>query len=475
MQPPATDQDFVQHLREEKLATQKARADYTLHKLAYATALLGAGSIQVELQRFDLSWLLYLVPLVALTFDLYILGEDLSIKRIGAFLRSSSVTPAEQQWEQWSARNRDVFAPFAMPLLSTLLLAAAALINWHKSAGQVGSTPLFWVWLAAFGLPIWGLYFYYRQRRRSVDQSLVAASPAAQPGPDVAIPDMAIHALQAAADRAGHLLSEEVYWQAKALFATCQADPAMQSRLTALAPEYVKQEFLQNVDEQGNAVPASARMLQDARQEMAHDPAFGHWFQLAEDSPQRQVLLVARWLCHLAGIRHRTVHLFIDHPALPDHTLVQVRALDKLDFPGCFDLPVAGHVVGLQPTEQALIQELGEELGLYPQDLQNLRPVGAYDRPSPPTETGRRDIEFRQVYAARLSPDALGKIRFADGEVAAISVFALDELADLAARFPERIASGLAHSLELYAQGALALGQQPPLRRPDAAPTRAGR
>ena len=60
--------EFLKHLREEKLAAEDLRGTYTLRKLAYATALLGVGSLSIE--RLGLSFLLYLVPLVAFAFDL---------------------------------------------------------------------------------------------------------------------------------------------------------------------------------------------------------------------------------------------------------------------------------------------------------------------------------------------------------------------------------------------------------------------
>src|SRR6185503_3161329 len=78
--------DFIKHLREEKLQTQTSRTKYVTQKLAYATGLLALGSLKSGSGSVDLSPLLYSVPLLALAFDLYILGEDYSVKRIGCFL-----------------------------------------------------------------------------------------------------------------------------------------------------------------------------------------------------------------------------------------------------------------------------------------------------------------------------------------------------------------------------------------------------
>ncbi len=67
----------------------------------------------------------------------------------------------------------------------------------------------------------------------------------------------------------------------------------------------------------------------------------------------------------------------IDHPTLAGQTLVQVRALGKPLFPGCFDMPAGGHVVGLETNEEAVLKELAEELGLAPDDVEGLAVLGA--------------------------------------------------------------------------------------------------
>ena len=163
-----------------------------------------------------------------------------------------------------------------------------------------------------------------------------------------------IRDLRQALARADYTLSAEAYAALKALFLAALASPVP---LRAQAPEYGKPERLLNVDASGAPVPL-----------------------LAEVAGESRGTLFPRWLCHLAGLRHRTVQLFIDHPTLPNHTLVQVRSLSKLQYPGCFDLPVAGHVVGLDEPAAALGKELAEELGLGPDDIEGLACLGADDR-----------------------------------------------------------------------------------------------
>ena len=167
--------DFLKHLRSEKLKAQEARTTYTLKKLTYATTLLGLGSLNIDVEQItaigpiNLGYLLYLTPLVALAFDLYVLAEDYSVKRFGAFLGENSPDVLERGWENWVSQNRDPFAPFAMPVLTTLLLIGAAIIMW---IGGSAEGPIFWGWLIFTALVTWTLYVVYWRLRRRVRQNV---------------------------------------------------------------------------------------------------------------------------------------------------------------------------------------------------------------------------------------------------------------------------------------------------------------
>lgn len=267
------------------------------------------------------------------------------------------------------------------------------------------------------------------------------------------------------------ILNAQVYEAAKGLFLACQGPGESKpgpllGELRRLAPQYGKPEYLLPVDGSGAPLAATEGVLRDFRLIVAAHPEFALWMQEASPPGSGKTggvslrvtgtipLLVARWLCALSGLRHRTVELFIDHPQASGYTLIQVRSLAKLDYPGCFDLPCAGHVVGLASVEEGLVQELGEELGLREADLAGLRRLGTYEHAeSRGAQRAMLDVEHRTVFRARLQPGALERIRFADGEVAAIAVFADDDLQDLMREAPERIASGLSASLALYLGG----------------------
>ncbi len=156
--------EFVKHLHEEKLKAQETRAMYTEKKLAYVTALLGVGT--VSLAAFEVSAILYVVPFVAAAFDLYILSEDYSIKRIGAYLGIRSKDDMEREWEKWVHDNRDPFAPTAMLILSLLLLVGAGMIIWIASDGPNVGLLIGWAIPALF--VNFGLYFLYKGLRNQV-------------------------------------------------------------------------------------------------------------------------------------------------------------------------------------------------------------------------------------------------------------------------------------------------------------------
>ena len=262
--------EFLKHLREEKLAAEDLRGKYTLRKLAYATALLGVGSLSIE--RLDLSFLLYLVPLVAFAFDLYILAEDYSVKRFGAFLGSRSTDTLEQHWEKWIAQNRDPFAPFAMPLLTTLLFLGAAAVIWFE-----GSTigPYFWWWLALAWLPSWILFAIYMALRK---RTLTRAESAIDGYPQPSVP---LQRLRSTVRSADHVLSKAAYEKVRHLFNACSSNPQDLKNLQRLAPEYGKPEFLLCVDGSGSPVYPTQDVIEDFRETSSQHPNFELWFQEA--------------------------------------------------------------------------------------------------------------------------------------------------------------------------------------------------
>ena len=453
--------DLIKHLHAEKISAQEQRAKYTLQKLIYATALLGIGSLDIPYTnlaegsqgpfgQIKLGFILYLVPVVAVAFDLHILAEDYSVKRIGAFLAKTSSEALERVWEDWVTANRDLYAPFARPFLTIVLTLGSALAAWAGDAVIGPFVPMtkvlvsipYWVWwLFWVAVSVVVECFYLRRRKRvRHDPALLRL--------DIVQPSEPIQSLRSEVRRAKHVLNWQSYEQARRLFA-CTSDPRVLEDIPQLAPEYGRAEYLLCVKRNGEPAFPSKPVLEDYQETIGRHPDFGQWFQQAEVAG-KPVLLIARWMCHLVGFRHRAVHLFIDHPTADDYTLVQVRGLDKAEAPGRFDLPAAGHVVGLDSPTDALFQELEEELGLTADDISSFTHIGNRPYGGEMDGPGFQNVEFRMVYSCRLNPGALDRARFVDREVAALSVYSRSEIETLIGRFPERVASGLKGSFPVY-------------------------
>ncbi len=250
-----------------------------------------------------------------------------------------------------------------------------------------------------------------------------------------------------AVEAADHQLSGNVYHALSAWFAACQEEPSGLREIQAASREYRKVEFFLNVNPKGEAAVLEDALLQDFEQMRAHYPTYSHWFQRAEFPDGRPTLLIARWLCHLVGLRHQAVHLFIDHPRLLDHTLIQMRSLNKAESPGRFDLPAAGHVTGLETVEAALQKELREELDVDVHALLDLTRLGSY------LHTARMEaynVEYRVVFYSRLSAEDWLRLSAGADEVAAIVSLPAAKLHEFIARRPEQVASGLVGSFPFY-------------------------
>jgi hypothetical protein len=251
-------------------------------------------------------------------------------------------------------------------------------------------------------------------------------------------------------ERADHSLDPRAFAALEHLFALYASRPSLLAALKGLAPNYGRREFLLVVDRTGAPAFPSAESLTDLRDTAGEHPVFHDWFQESQIEG-RPVLLIARWLCHLLGFRHRVVYLFLDHPTVSEYTLLQVRAFDKPYYPGCFDVPVAGHVVGLQRVEEALQKELDEELGLgLERDITPPTPIGSHEVRTVTHDPEFYNVDLRVLYRSRLRPGALERIRFKDGEVAALVVFRRSKVQVLLETLLERVASGLADSWQPY-------------------------
>ncbi|ODS36313.1 hypothetical protein BEH94_02850 [Candidatus Altiarchaeales archaeon WOR_SM1_SCG] len=149
-------EDFMGDLRTEIRETQERRAAYIRQKFTYVIGLLGIGNISIG--NFQPLPLLYLAPLIAFAFDLYILGEDFGIKRAGGFLgrESSNASNEVKEWEKRCRENRDQFSKIACPFLSVLVLIVSIVVLWPQDKNNI----LYWFWIATNILILIGIWAY---------------------------------------------------------------------------------------------------------------------------------------------------------------------------------------------------------------------------------------------------------------------------------------------------------------------------
>jgi hypothetical protein len=162
---------FREALRSELVASQQTRAAIVREKLLFVISALGLGVISSEWRSEPA--ILFLVPVVATLFDLYVSGEDFGIKRIGAFLgRRVRAQDEEANWQQFVRENRDYFSQIANPASSMFGLLGAAGVLWPKRE----SYPGFWIWLVGFSLAILAVWttshFRNRHVRRVADKPM---------------------------------------------------------------------------------------------------------------------------------------------------------------------------------------------------------------------------------------------------------------------------------------------------------------
>jgi uncharacterized membrane protein YfcA len=170
--------EFLKALHDEKTKAQGTRATYISSKFAFITGLFGLGALKIG--AVDFSWLLYLIPLVALGYDLYIRAEDLSIKKMGAFLRSdpkAKNSESERAWEHFSAQYRDKLAHLATTLFTLIInLSAAVYIYSQQSTKQGGLLSMeFWIvfitWFVISLSANIGLWMSHRMQIKKLDEA----------------------------------------------------------------------------------------------------------------------------------------------------------------------------------------------------------------------------------------------------------------------------------------------------------------
>lgn len=122
---------FMKCLYEEKKIHKDHRFLFVQRKLLFIGTLLGISSLRILNPglAIDLDKIVYLIPFIAIAYDIFILAEDFKIKRIGFFLlEKCKFCEEETNWENFVKINREPLAAYGTVLLTVLAFLASVVI-----------------------------------------------------------------------------------------------------------------------------------------------------------------------------------------------------------------------------------------------------------------------------------------------------------------------------------------------------------
>ena len=114
----------------EKAAERRHKLD--LQKIIFVTTSLGAGAAEFG-SKVDLSPALYVAPLVAIFFDMMVLGQHFVIKRNNAFLRCAALDPIEAKYRVFLSAHRDRVFRYGSRGFTIVAIAASGIMYWSEN------------------------------------------------------------------------------------------------------------------------------------------------------------------------------------------------------------------------------------------------------------------------------------------------------------------------------------------------------
>lgn len=125
---------------------------------------------------------------------------------------------------------------------------------------------------------------------------------------------------------------------------------------------------------------------------------------------------------HRDGLWHKSAHIWVrDHAG---RILLQRRALDKDTHPGLWDISAAGHLSAGEPSLDAAVREIREELGL---DISPSRIVFRFTDREEHISASITDREFHDVFTAVITDEEAGTVRPDPVELHDIKWYTADE------------------------------------------------
>ena len=121
--------EFFNKNNNEILQTLDRRHKLDIAKITFTMSFLGLGSLRID-QNYPLLSALFLAPLVALSFDLFIMRELHSLRRIGNFIATNTKykSTIDREFEKAISENRNRYHRIGFMLLTVIVWLAAFLL-----------------------------------------------------------------------------------------------------------------------------------------------------------------------------------------------------------------------------------------------------------------------------------------------------------------------------------------------------------
>lgn len=124
---------FISKLRDEMLQIKERRFKIQIAKVTAIGSLIGVGSILID--KFEVTQFFYIVPFIAIAFDLFVIGESFTLKRIANFISTvkEEHDDAEFKWEQFVKSNPNKYSSPANSIITVLTALGSFFILFFKS------------------------------------------------------------------------------------------------------------------------------------------------------------------------------------------------------------------------------------------------------------------------------------------------------------------------------------------------------